>query len=100
MQEYERFDDRSRPGIGRELADQLDRLTRDDAERVLETAIRLHTQRHSSETFTAQQIRHIAQELGLDDTVVDRAIRDDLSRVPETGERSWPWRPVSGIGSR
>lgn len=89
MQEHRRSDDRSRPGIDQELAERLDRLTRDDAERVLETAIRLHTQRRSSETFTAEQIRHIAHELGLDDSVVDRAIRDELSRAPEAEERSW-----------
>lgn len=89
MQEHHRSGDRYRPGIDQELAEQLDRLTRDDAERVLETAIRLHTQRHSSETFTGEQIRHIAHELGLDDSVVDRAIRDELSRAPETEERFW-----------
>lgn len=87
MQEHGRSPDR--PGIDRHLADRLDRMSRQDAERVLESAIRLQTQRHSSEGFTADQIRRIAYELGLEDGVVDRAIHDELAGSSSGDERSW-----------
>lgn len=62
------------------LAQRLDRLTREDAERVLESAIHLQSQRHAAETFTSDQVRLIARELGLEDALVDRAIREEMSR--------------------
>lgn len=80
----------SRPGIDEALAERLDRLSREDADRVLESAIRLQSQRHADETFTAQQIRHIARELGLDDSVVDRAIREEITKSKQGEGRSWP----------
>lgn len=73
-----------------ELARRLDALSREDAERVLERAIRIQAQRHAKDTFSASQIRHIARELGLDDSVVDRAIREEIA-APPVSNREGGW---------
>ncbi|HEX2153672.1 MAG TPA: hypothetical protein VHL52_06820 [Acidimicrobiia bacterium] len=78
-----------RPGIDEDLARRLDHLSRVDAERVLERAIRIQTHRHSSESFTRDQVHRIARELGLEDSVVDRAIREELSEGPNVEDKGW-----------
>jgi len=72
-----------------ELARRLDALSRDDAQRVLERAIRIQAQRHSKDVFTPDQIRRIASELGLDDSVVDRAIREEMASPPARDTHRW-----------
>lgn len=69
-----------------ELARRLDALSRDDAQRVLERAIRIQSQRHHRETFTADQVRRVARELGLDDSVVERAIREEMASTPAAND--------------
>lgn len=83
MQEQERPRARSeRTGHDDDLANRLDRLSRADAERVLERAIRIQTQRHSTDSFTPEQIKRIAGELGIDGSVVDRAMREQVAKPP------------------
>lgn len=81
MQEQER-PRRSSPAGGEDLAGRLDRLSRVDAERVLERAIRLQTQRQRGEAFTPEQIKRIAAELGVDGALVDRAMREQITEAP------------------
>lgn len=93
MQEHERPDRHtagsSRPGIEDDLATRLDQLSLADAERVLERAIRIQSHRHAADNFTREQIHRIAGELGLEDSVVDRAIREEVSQVRATERRTW-----------
>lgn len=89
MQEQDR-PRRQPPGGGDDLAGRLDRLSRVDAERVLERAIRLQTQRQR-EAFTSEQIKRIAAELGVDSALVDRAMREQMTEPP--AERSGIFGP-------
>ncbi|HLT96664.1 MAG TPA: hypothetical protein VK070_07730 [Acidimicrobiia bacterium] len=79
-QEQSRATGASRDRRHEALANRLDELSRRDVERVLERAIQIQAQRHSSDSLTAEQVKGIARELGLDDAVVDRAIREELRR--------------------
>lgn len=81
MQEQER-PRRPTPSGGEDLATRLDRLSRVDAERVLERAIRLQSQRHQGDAFTPDQIKRIAAELGVDGKLVDRAMREQITEAP------------------
>src|SRR5690606_13057641 len=85
----------SRPGLDRDLAQRLDRLSRSDAERVLERAIRIQSQRHASDSFTPEQVRRIAGELGLEPSIVDRALREEVAEArPEKDGLLGPRRLV------
>jgi len=77
-----------RPGLDEGLARRLDALSRTEAERVLERAIRIQSQKHATEQFTPEQIRRIAAELGVDGTVVDRALREEVA-APKPARGSW-----------
>lgn len=81
MQEQERSRRSSSAG-GEDLAGRLDRLSRSDAERVLERAIRLQSQRQPGEAFTPEQIKRIAAELGIEGALVDRAMREQVTEAP------------------
>lgn len=80
MQEQER-PRRRPPAGGEDLAGRLDRLSRVDAERVLERAIRLQAQ-GQREAFTPEQLKRIAAELGVDSALVDRAMREHVTEAP------------------
>lgn len=68
-----------RPGLDDHLVRRLDALSRDEAERVLERAIRIQSQKHASDRFTQEQVRRIAAELGVDGSIVDRALREEVT---------------------
>lgn len=93
MQERDRPDlkkaQTDRPALDEDLARRLDSLSRADAERVLERALRIQAQKHSSEQFTPEQIRRIASELGVDGAAVDRALREELADSPGPEEKGW-----------
>lgn len=93
MQEQDRPDfessQRPRSGIDEDLARRLDSLSRVDAERVLERAIQIQAQKHSGENFTAEQVRRIAGELGVDRSVVDRALREEMAQAPAAAKEGW-----------
>lgn len=97
MREQERANRPSRPGLNDDLASRLDALSPSEADRVLERAIRMQSQKHSSEQFTADQIRRIASELGVDSSVVDRALREEAAKP--AGEGSW-WLVPSRLVDR
>lgn len=88
MHEQEPIGRPERPGLDEGLAGRLDALSRVEAERVLERAIRIQSQRQGTEHFTPQQIRRIASELGVDGSVVDRALREEVTAVPPPAGKS------------
>lgn len=99
MREQERSQRPDRPGLDENLAGRLDALSPIEAERVLERAIRMQSQRHHSDQFTPAQIRRIASELGVSGSVVDRASvkRWRHRRLPRQVQRGWS-RPALSTG--
>ncbi|MFP3914721.1 MAG: hypothetical protein ACLFWM_07575 [Actinomycetota bacterium] len=88
MQEQDAVPEKDPLQADERLAERLDRLTREEAERVLERALRLQSKGQSSETFTLEEIRLIATELGVEQSLVDRAVREALgsSGTADAGE--------------
>jgi hypothetical protein len=88
MHEQEPIERPERPGLDEGLARRLDALSRVEAERVLERAIRIQSQKQGTEQFTPEQIRRIAAELGVDGSVVDRALREEVTAAPPPAKAS------------
>lgn len=77
-----------------DLVRRLDELSRDDAERVLERAFRLQAERHDVTTLSRGQLEAIADELGLDPSIVSRALDEEMA-VPAD-----PVAPPGWLGPR
>lgn len=79
----QRQDPSERPSeLDEDLLRRLDALSRPEAERVLERAIRIHDERREREpSIDRTKLYQIAAELGIEPQAVDRALGEEMSTV-------------------